>query len=225
MPRQSGMLYPHLVFVDSMSEFWHEQIPDDFIHNALDAFERYPTTIFQILTKRPARMRRIITDRYGGSGVPPHFWLGVTCEDNRVKRVLDILRATKDRVGEFTAFTSIEPITAPRDEIDVNGIDLVITGGESGHGRPMKFEWLEQANENALSHGIALHFKQYGHPRNNPIVQRHMANGLKVLAAWKKAVADGEELAPEEQGGATYKGRLYREKPPHWHALHSSLNR
>jgi protein gp37 len=87
-----GLLYPHLVFVDSMSDFWHEQIPDDFIHNALDAFELYPTTIFPILTKRAGRMRRFIYDRYGSRGVPAHIWLGVTCEDNRVKRLLDILR-------------------------------------------------------------------------------------------------------------------------------------
>jgi protein gp37 len=115
-----------------MPDFWHEQIPDGFIHNALDAFELYPTTIFQILTKRAGRMRRFITDRYGSGRVPAHLWLGVTCEDNRVKRLLDILRATKDRAGDFTAFTSIEPITAPCDEIDLTGIDWVITDGESG---------------------------------------------------------------------------------------------
>jgi hypothetical protein len=103
-PGEDGLLYPKMVFVNSLSDFWHEEIADRFIHNALDAFEQFPATIFQILTKRPGRMRRIITDRYARSGVPGHFWLGVTCEDNRVKRVLDILRATKERVGEFTAF-------------------------------------------------------------------------------------------------------------------------
>jgi protein gp37 len=81
-----GLLYPHMVFVNSMSDFWHERIPADFIHNALDAFEQRPNTIFQILTKRAGRMRRFITERYGQTGVPAHFWLGVTCEDNRVRR-------------------------------------------------------------------------------------------------------------------------------------------
>jgi protein gp37 len=84
-------------------------------------------------------MRRFITDRYGRAGVPSHFWLGATCEDNRVRRVLDILRGTKDRVGDFTAFTLVEPIIAPCDEIDLTGIDWVLTGGESGpRARPMK---------------------------------------------------------------------------------------
>src|SRR5437870_164187 len=74
-----GLLYPHLCFVNSMSDFWHEQIPLGFINDALDAFEACPDTIFQILTKRPARMRRIIIDRYGQTGLPAHIWLGVTC--------------------------------------------------------------------------------------------------------------------------------------------------
>lgn len=220
-----GLLYPHLCFVNSMSDFWHPEIPLDFIHNALDAFEQYPTTVFQILTKRPARMRRIITDRYGQTGLPEHFWLGVTCEDNRVKRQLDILRDTKHQVGGCTAFTSIEPITAPTDKIDLTDIDWALTGGESGRRhRPMEHRWLEDANENALSHSIPLHFKQYGHESNNPLVQRNMRRGMKITAAFEKAVADGEELASEEKGGATYKGRLYRDKPPRWHALRASLN-
>jgi protein gp37 len=102
-----------MVFVNSLSDFWHERILEYFIHQALDAFEQHPRTIMQILTKRPGRMRRFVYDRYGNSGIPANIWLGVTCEDNRVKRGLDLLRDVKDRVGDFTAFTSIEPITAP----------------------------------------------------------------------------------------------------------------
>jgi protein gp37 len=104
----AGDLEPKMVFVNSLSDFWHEKIPEDFIHRALDAFEAQPTIIFQILTKRPGRMRRIITARYGNRGVPSNFWIGATCEDNRVARALDILRATKDEAGDFTAFASID---------------------------------------------------------------------------------------------------------------------
>jgi protein gp37 len=222
-----GELEPKMVFVNSLSDFWHEAIPSAFVNQALDAFERHPATIFQILTKRPGRMRRFVEDRYSNSGVPAHFWLGVTCEDNRVKRTLDILRATKDRVGEFTAFASVEPITAPCDELDYTGLDWVLTGGESGpRARPMQFEWLEQANEKALSAGIPLHFKQYGRPRNNPKVLRLMKRyGIGVSAAFKFACDNRFELAPHEKGGATYKRRVYNEKPAHWHRLKAELNR
>jgi protein gp37 len=219
-----GKVFPKMIFVNSLSDFWHEAIPLDFVHRALDEFERHPTIIFQILTKRPGRMRRVITDRYRAA-VPAHFWIGVTCEDNRVKRGLDILRDTKDQVGEFTAFTSIEPITAPCDQIDLTGIDWVLTGGESGpFARLMEFEWLEQANEKALAAGIALHFKQYGHPRNNPLVQQALRDGMKIKAAFAHVCSGGQELAPHEKGGATYKGRVYHQKPPHWTLLKAGLN-
>ena len=216
-----------MVFVNSLSDFWHEKIPDDFVHKALDAFEQHPTIIFQILTKRPGRMRRFITERYtSNSGVPSNFWIGVTCEDNRVKRGLDILRATKYEVGDFTAFTSIEPITAPCDKIDLAGVDWVLTGGESGpRCRPMEYEWLEQANEKALSAGIPLHFKQYGHPKNSRLVQNFARDyGVSIGAAFKIVCQNGRELAPKEKGGATYKGRVYHEKPASWYKLKAQLN-
>jgi len=221
-----GEIEPKMVFVNSLSDFWHESIPADFIYRALDAFEQHPRTIFQILTKRPGPMRRYVFERYGNRGIPANIWLGVTCEDNRVKRGLDLLRDVKGRVGDFTAFTSIEPITAPCDEIELTGIDWVLTGGESGpRARSMQFEWLEQVNEKALSAGIPLHFKQYGTPRSNPLVQdilaRHKVSPTRAL---QMAIDSGQELAPSEKGGATYKGRVFHEKPAHWHQLKAELN-
>jgi protein gp37 len=226
----AGEVEPKMVFVNSLSDFWHEKIPESFIHQALDAFEQHPRTIIQILTKRPGPMRRLIVARYGNTGIPANIWLGITCEDNRVRRGLDLLRDVKARVGDFTAFTSIEPITAPCDQIDLTGIDWVLTGGESGpKARPMQFEWLEQINEKALSLGIPLHFKQYGHPRNNPAVQNLMTRMPHIWTsptkAFKTLVDTGQELAPHEKGGATYKDRVYHEKPAHWHRLKAELNR
>jgi len=222
----AGEMEPKCVFVNSLSDFWHEKIPKKFIWDALDAFEEHPTIIFQILTKRPGRMRRLLTDRYDAGDVPENFWIGVTCEDNRVARGLDILRATKRALGQFTAFASIEPITAPCDEIDLTDIDWVLTGGESGpKARPMDVAWLDQAHDQVAWRGIPLHFKQWGRAANSPIVQRIMARtGLSAQKAFTLAVSTGEELAPSEKGGATYKGRVIQEKPRHWHALKSSLN-
>lgn len=222
-----GRWQPKLVFVNSLSDFWHEKIPDPFVHSALDAFEKHPNIIIQILTKRPGRMRRFLTERYRNSKVPAHFWIGVTCEDNRVTRMLDILRATKDALGEFTAFTSVEPITAPTDQIDLTGINWTLTGGESGgDARPMEFSWLETINDRALNAGIPLHFKQWGTVRNNPIVQRIMRDtGLGITKAWEHAIEHRLELASEEKGGATYKGAVYHQKPKHFYELTASLNK
>jgi|SRR5579864_3014571 len=223
----AGEIEPKWVFVNSLSDFWHEQIPDEFIDDALDAFEQHPQVILQILTKRPVRMRKHVQARYGNRGVPANFWLGVSAEDSRVKGRLNILRRLKDQVGEFTAFTSVEPIVAPCDELDFTGIDWVLTGGESGrHARDMLFPWLEQANEKALGAGIPLHFKQYGTPRNNPYVRHIMEQtGATAANAFRDAVAFGRELAPNEKGGATYKGRVIQEKPAHFYRLKAEFNR
>jgi len=232
-PRRSGTSWiPCCVFVNSLSDFWHEKIPDKFIHDALDEFERHPNKIFQILTKRPGRMRRFIEDRYKKTRVPEHFWLGVTAEDNRVKRTLDIMRATKAYVGNFTAFASVEPITAPTDELDFSDIDWVLTGGESGpKARAMKFKWLETVHDVVLGAGIPLHFKQYGTAQNNPLARAiysrdHWKRHAPTFSgALQEAITAGQELAPDEKGGATYKGKVYHEKPPHYHKLKAELNK
>lgn len=223
---EAGEVEPKMVFVNSLSDFFHEEIPDQFISDALDAFERHPQVIIQILTKRPVRMRRIAQERWASSGVPANIWLGVSAEDNRVKGRLNILRRLKDQVGEFTAFVSVEPIVAPCDELDFRGMDWILTGGESGpKARPMEFSWLEQANEKAITAGTPLHFKQFGTPHNNPVVQRFVKRGLGVRQAFQLAVSEGLELVPKEKGGATYKGRVIQERPPHWHKLKAELNR
>jgi protein gp37 len=221
-----GEIVPKTVFVNSMSDFWHEQIDDAFIHRGLDAFEANPDIVFQILTKRPARMRQMVVTRYGSRGVPQHIWLGVSCEDNRVAARLKFLRRLKEQVGDFCAFTSVEPILAPCDGLDLAGIDWVLTGGESGPKcRPMQLAWLRQAHEATRRAGAALHFKQFGHPRNNPVVQALMREErLSITGAFAAAVARGLELAPHEKGGATYQGRVIQEKPKHWHTLKDSLN-
>lgn len=225
-----GFLEPKMVFVNSLSDFWHEQIPDSFIDNALDSFEANPKVIIQILTKRPVRARKHLAARYKGSGIPPNFWLGVSAEDNRTAARINILRRLKDQVGEFCAFVSVEPIVEACDKLDFTGIDWVLTGGESRRRelpRPMPFIALEEANEKALGAGIALHFKQYGHPQNNPYAVAIVAKTpkLSIHKAFALAIAEGQELAPHEKGGATYKGRVIQEKPPHFYRLRDDLNR
>jgi protein gp37 len=224
---ESGTLEPKMIFVNSLSDFWHQDIPDAFIHQCLDAFETHPDIIFQILTKRPVRMRRIMADRYGNSGIPQQIWLGVSIEDNQVAGRMNLLRRLKDQAGDFCAFVSVEPLIGPVDEVDFTGADWILTGGESGPGaRPMEFHWLAQAHAAATLARAALHFKQYGHPSNNPYVRALKVNHPQRSAAFllQEAARLGLELAPKEKGGATYEGRIIHEKPRAWHDLAARLN-
>ena len=171
-------------------------------------------------------MRKKIAERYRGRGVPRNFWLGVSTEDNRVAARLNVMRRLKDQVGEFTAFASVEPIIGPTDQLDLTGMDWVLRGGEGGPGaRRMEFAWLAATNDECLSTGRALHFKQYGKAQNNPAVQRIMEKeGLRVTAAFAEAVRRKLERAPEEKGGATYKGAVFQQKPKAYHELRVKLN-
>ena len=225
IPAGDGTRLPHLVFTNSMSDAWHEKIPTEFIHKVLDVMEAHPTTIFQVLTKRPIRARQILVDRYGNSGIPANFWVGVSAEDNRVAARLNVLRSIKERTGgTMTAFVSVEPIVGPTDALNFTGIDWVITGGESGGGaRVMQTEWLMPAVENAKLAGAALWHKQHGTPWSHPLLHFAPHGGIRSRFQW--LVDQGYELLPDEKGGATLRGKVtWREFPAHYHAATAALN-
>jgi protein gp37 len=220
-------LMPKMIFVNSLSDFWHEAIPDAFIHACLDEFEQHPDTIFQVLTKRPVRMRKIMADRYGNSGVPAQIWLGVSIEDNRVAARMKVMRRLKDQVGQFCAFVSVEPLIGGVDQVDFTGADWILLGGESGpDARPMEYDWLANGGDAARAVAAAIHFKQYGQPRNNPHVAALMREnpGWGAARAFREACGLGIEIAPDEKGGATFRGRVWHEKPQAWHDLVARLN-
>ena len=221
-----GSLRPRLVFVNSMSDIFHEDVPDDFRDQVFDAIEATPLTVFQCLTKRAHVMRQYIGARFKGRHVPDNIWLGPSVEDNRVKGRLRITRALKDEVGDFTAFASVEPIIGPCDALDFTRIDWVLTGGESGwHARPMDIEWLRQAHHGARAAGAAIHFKQFGHPRNNPLVIERMQRvGCSTNVAFMAICGLGQEKEPGEKGGATLDGEVLHEKPPSYYRIKDRLN-
>jgi protein gp37 len=221
-----GTLRPFLNFVNSMSDFFHEQVPDDAIHKALDAFEQHPTVIMQILSKRPIRARKILVDRYGNSGIPANFWIGVSAEDNRVAARLNVLRSIKERTGgNMTAFVSVEPIIGPTDALNFTGMDWVITGGESGGGaRIMRPEWLLPAIENAKLAGAAVYHKQHGTPWSHPLLPLSPPGGIRFRFQW--LVDQGHELLLNEKGGATLANKVtWREFPAHYHTATAALNK
>ncbi|HAD03759.1 MAG: hypothetical protein A2005_00750 [Desulfuromonadales bacterium GWC2_61_20] len=147
---------PTVYFVNSMSDMFHEEIPDDYIRQVFDVIRRAPQHTFQVLTKRAERMAAFFQD-YKPS---KNAWLGVTVEDRRygVPRI-DALR----RVPAAIRFLSVEPLLEDLGEIDLTGIHWVIVGGESGpKARPMQQEWVLNIKRQCEAQGAAFFFKQWG---------------------------------------------------------------
>lgn len=147
---------PTVYFVNSMSDLFHERVPDAYIDRVFEVIAQTPHHTYQILTKRAARMARYFRTR----SVPTNAWLGVSVEDRKygVPRI-DYLR----KVPATIRFLSVEPLLADVGELNLKDIHWVIVGGESGpKARPMKTEWAEAVREQCQEQGVAFFFKQWG---------------------------------------------------------------
>ena len=147
---------PTVYFVNSMSDLFHEGVPDPFIDRVLDVCNRAPQHTFQVLTKRAERLPEF----FAGRQVPSNVWLGVSVENRKhgVPRIAH-LRKVKARVR----FLSIEPLLEGLGPLDLGGIHWVIVGGESGaKARPMRAQWAEDVRQQALAQAVPFFFKQWG---------------------------------------------------------------
>lgn len=147
---------PTIYFVNSMSDLFHEDIPDDYIRQVFDVIHRAPQHTFQVLTKRAERMAAFFQDHQP----PRNAWLGVTVE-NREHGLprLDWLR----QVPAYIRFASLEPLLEDLGTLNLNGIHWVIVGGESGpKARPMKQEWVLNIKRQCEEQHSAFFFKQWG---------------------------------------------------------------
>jgi len=148
---------PRMVFVNSMSDLFHELVPAEFITAVWDRMRRCPQHTFQILSKRPERMleaaRRV-------NLIPlPNVWLGTSIENNRWVGRADVLR----EVPSAVRFISAEPLLGPLPALDLKGIDWLIVGGESGlRHRAIQLEWVRELRDRASAHDVAFFFKQWG---------------------------------------------------------------
>ena len=150
---------PKRIFVNSMSDLFHKEIPRAFVDSVFDTMEMANWHIFQILTKRSSLMSRYLQGRYGNSLAPPHVWLGVSVEDRRNSVRLKHLQSARASIK----FVSFEPLIGPVGEIDLGGIDWAIVGGESGpHARPMAEEWAIEIRDQCSAADVAFFFKQWG---------------------------------------------------------------
>ncbi|KEQ05717.1 DUF5131 family protein [Pseudorhizobium pelagicum] len=147
---------PRNVFVNSMSDLFHPDVPSDFIGRVWEVMKRTPRHTYQILTKRPDRMAEVLSS---GFDVLPNVWLGASVEDDRVIHRLDELR----QVPAAIRFVSFEPLIGSVADGRLDGIHWAIVGGESGpNARPMDPEWIDEIFDLCTDAGAAFFFKQWG---------------------------------------------------------------
>jgi protein gp37 len=144
-----------MFFVNSMSDLFHERVPEPFIREVFRIMNACPQHTFQVLTKRPERLQRIS----GKVKWTPNIWLGVTIESEEYIHRADCLRRTPAN----TKFVSFEPLLGSVAKANLDSIDWIIVGGESGrHPRAMRREWVIQLRRMAKQKGIPFFFKQWG---------------------------------------------------------------
>ncbi|GGH16149.1 hypothetical protein GCM10007036_16610 [Alsobacter metallidurans] len=150
---------PRMVFVNSMSDLFHKDIPDDYIDRVFGTMERAWWHTFQVLTKRSSLLRDYLKRRYRDRLCPRNIWLGVSVEDSaRLSRVSHLQDAPAS-----VRFLSVEPLLAPLGAVDLTNIHWVIVGGESGPGaRPLDPVWVRGIRDQCLDAGVAFFFKQWG---------------------------------------------------------------
>jgi protein gp37 len=165
---------PHNIFVCSMSDIFHEEVPFEFVDRIMDTIHRSPQHRYQILTKRAERMAKYFSTRL----VPSNVWLGVTVECHAAKMRIDCLQ----KVNAGIKFLSCEPLIEDLGEMDLRGIDWIIVGGESGpKARPMLLEWVVNIKQQVEQHGAAFFFKQWGTWGSDGIKRNKHANGKLLL--------------------------------------------
>ena len=193
-----------LIFVNSMSDFWHENAEDGWRALVLKKIRSRPDLIFQILTKRPGNIAPMLARM--GEDLPPNLWLGATVEDHRVLNRIPVLTAVPASVH----FLSVEPMIAPFGQPDLAGIEWVIGGGESGPlARHCDPAWAMELRDLCAAQGKPFFWKQWGKPGNNPIYKAALAETGNVKAA-SSAIGSAD---PDGKGGSLIDGRAWKEFP------------
>ena len=161
---------PHNIFVCSMGDLFHEDVPFEFVDRVMKTILETPHHRYQILTKRAERMEEYFKSR----DIPVNVWLGVTVEVKRVRFRVDYLRHLQASVR----FLSCEPLLEDLGDMNLEGIDWIIVGGESGtQARPMKEEWVLNVTRQAEDKDIDFFFKQWGTWSHDGVKRNKHVNG------------------------------------------------
>ncbi|MCY4597723.1 MAG: phage Gp37/Gp68 family protein [Bryobacterales bacterium] len=146
---------PRLVFVNSMSDLFHQSVPEVFVRSVFETMNRASHHTFQVLTKRPGRAASLSNSL----DWTPNIWLGTSIESDAVLGRLPLLKES----GALTKFLSLEPLLSPLPNLDLSGIGWVIVGGESGPGaRPMHADWVREIRDACVEAAVPFFFKQWG---------------------------------------------------------------
>jgi protein gp37 len=170
---------PQIIFVNSMSDLFHPDVPLDFIHKAFDVMHHASWHTFQILTKRSRRLLELNQE----IDWPVNVWMGVSIESGDYTFRIDHLRQTNAQVK----FLSLEPLLGPLPNLDLRDIDWVIVGGESGPGaRPLEEGWVIDIRDQCLASDAPFFFKQWGgvsRKRNGRMLRGRTWDEIPVKAA------------------------------------------
>ncbi|CAO3430179.1 MULTISPECIES: phage Gp37/Gp68 family protein [Azospirillum] len=181
---------PRKIFVNSMSDLFHERVSEEFILSVWHVMRETPHHNYQILTKRPKRMADIVSRM--NHDILPNVWLGASVEDSNVVERIDHLRSAPAMIR----FISFEPLIGPVGTIDLNGIHWAIVGGESGRkARPVREIWIDEIYSQCVQAGTAFFFKQWG--------------------TWGK---DNKRRSKRENG-REYRGQTWDEMPVRTHPI------
>jgi len=182
---------PKVVFVNSMSDLFHPDVPVEFIKSVFAVMNTTPQHIYQVLTKRSERLLELSDELNWTSNI----WMGVSVESEEYTYRISDLSSTKAN----TKFLSVEPLIAPVKSLNLKEINWVIVGGESGHkARPVKKAWIDFIKDECDKKNVAFFFKQWGKPKFNANPQ-----DPTILS----------EHPQHAKGGCELDGKIYREMP------------
>lgn len=177
---------PQMVFVCSMGDLFHDEVPDEFIDKVIGVIRRTPCHTYQLLTKRASRM----FEYFSRQNVPDNAWIGVTVENMKEIYRIDYLRKIDTRLR----FLSCEPLLENLGKINLAGIGWIIVGGESGSkARPMKEEWVLDIKKQADQSGIPFFFKQWGTWGSDGIRRNKHANGYLLNGTVEQRIPNCDE--------------------------------
>jgi protein gp37 len=194
---------PKMIFVNSMSDLFHDGVPDEYIEAVARVMVKAEWHTYQILTKRSARMASLLSGRLRFAAENPHIWWGVSVENKEhgLPRLRDLQKSPAK-----VRFLSVEPLLEGLGRLNLKGIQWVIVGGESGHGaRPLKREWVTSIRDQCDEAGVPFFFKQWGGVRKKkagreldgrtydgfPIRVSNPVSPVATALSWAREIQEG----------------------------------